>query len=60
MSAKAMHWQDPTGWSTETADGAWYAEERRGLWWLYHKGVHVGTQISKGAAQKLAEKKAAE
>lgn len=51
-----MRWQDPTDWSTETTDGQWYAEERSGLWWLYKAGNHVGTQISKAAAQKLAVK----
>jgi len=51
-----MLWRNPTDQTTEAAEGLWYAEERDGRWWLYRAGRHVGTQPTKGAAQRLAER----
>jgi hypothetical protein len=54
-----MIWRDDGEYLTKS-DCGWKAEFRRGLWWLYLGEAHVGTQISKQAAQKLAKRKSEE
>lgn len=62
-------WQDPTDWSTETADGEWYAElETEGRWrdcWTLSRRqgidrVSYGLYGNKDKAQAAARKYAAE